>query len=914
MDFKLGRINLNKVAQGVGGLVFGKDTFGSSDDSYVQSLLERIRNGVKAEDKIAAIDDLQSVVEESASAQLAFGATGISVLMGILKEERDNLEMVQSALETLVSALTPIDPEEGLKNEIQPTVINSDLLSRDEENISLLINLLEEDGFNVRYYTLQLLTALLAASPNRLQEAILTIPHGITRLMDTLMNREALRNEALLLLTYLTSEAEEIQKIVVFEGAFEKIFTIIQEEGGAEGGVVVQDCLELLNNLLNSASNQILLRETTGFEPLISILKLGGNVYKFSKQKTVNLLRALEAIKLLLVGGLETDPGRDSNRLSNQTVLFEKKVMDYLLMLGVENQWAAVALRCSALQCIGYLVVGHLQNLDAFASKVLGEEPNVEPALNSILRILLRTSSAQEFVAADFVFKCFCENNTDGQAMLASTMIPQPHSMTHAPLEEDINMSFGSMLLHGLTVSETDGDLETCCRAANVLSHILMDNIQCKERVLRIELEAQIPSLGAQEPLMHRIIKYLALSSMKKKDGNHKTSTSARVSYIQPVILKLLVTWLADFPDAVHCFLVLRPHLTYLLELVSSLSVSVCTKGLAAVLLGECFLYNKPVDKSRDASMVVDAINEKVGITSYLLKLEEMQKSFIFVSAKPGLPDSVAGMEDFNDNDETDWKHDEHPVLMSLFHAQFVSFVKKLEENIRENIVEVCSHPRPKVTVLPVELEQKSGEGDGDYIKRLKSFVERQCAEMQDLLGRNATSAKILSKTSGSDPSGFNQGSTEGREKVQTETLFRDLQEALQRVEMLKSEKAKIEAEASRYRNVAGKMESDLKSLTDAYKSLEQRNFQLESEVKISRKGKSEALPDLEAIKAEAKEEAMKESEVELSDLLVCLGQEQTKVEKLSARLVELGENVSLLLEGVGDDIGMPEDVEDDED
>ncbi|KAI7734757.1 hypothetical protein M8C21_005071 [Ambrosia artemisiifolia] len=45
---------------------------------------------------------------------------------------------------------------------------------------------------------------------NRLQEAILTIPHAITRLVDMLMDREVIRNEALLLLTYLTREAEEI--------------------------------------------------------------------------------------------------------------------------------------------------------------------------------------------------------------------------------------------------------------------------------------------------------------------------------------------------------------------------------------------------------------------------------------------------------------------------------------------------------------------------------------------------------------------------------------------------------------------------------------------------------------------------------------------------------------------------------
>lgn len=61
------------------------------------------------------------------------------------------------------------------------------------------------------------------------------------------------------------------------------------------------------------------------------------------------------------------------------------------------------------MRCIGDLIAGDSKNLDLLASKVLGEEPQVEPALNSILRITLRTSSIQEFIAADYVFKNFCE-------------------------------------------------------------------------------------------------------------------------------------------------------------------------------------------------------------------------------------------------------------------------------------------------------------------------------------------------------------------------------------------------------------------------------------------------------------------------------------------------------------------------
>uniref|UniRef100_A0A5B7BT50 Putative golgin candidate 6 isoform X2 n=1 Tax=Davidia involucrata TaxID=16924 RepID=A0A5B7BT50_DAVIN len=153
-----------------------------------------------------------------------------------------------------------------------------------------------------------------------------------------------------------------------------------------------------------------------------------------------------------------------------------------------------------------------------------------------------------------------------------------------------------------------------------------------------------------------------------------------------------------------------------------------------------------------------------------------------------------------------------------------------------------------------------------------------------------------------------------GSERVQAETLRRDLQEVSQRLEMLKTEKAKIESEASMYRNLAGKMESDLKSLSDAYNSLEQANFHIEKEVEVLKSGGAMPYPDIEAIKAEAREEAQKESEAELNDLLVCLGQEQSKVEKLSARLLELGEDVGKLLEGIGDDTGLPEDGEEEED
>ncbi|THU65165.1 hypothetical protein C4D60_Mb05t00790 [Musa balbisiana] len=336
MDFKFSQLNLNAVAQGVGGFVFGNENSASNEDSYVERYLDRISNGVLPEDRRSAM--------KSRAAQMSFGAIGFPVLLNVLKEEHDDVELIRGALETIVSALTPAETTHGQKDEVQPAIVNSDLLFRESESISLFLSMLSEDDFYVRYYTLQIITALLTNSPNRLLEAILSIPRGITRLTDMLMDREVIRNEALLLLTYLTREAEEIQKIVVFEGAFEKMFSIIKEEGG----VVVQDCLELLNNLIrNNTSSQMLLKETIGFDPLVSILKLRwGSADNFTQQKTINLLSALETVRLLLMGGSANEPGKDANQLSNQTSLAQKKILDHLLLLGVESQWAPVALRC----------------------------------------------------------------------------------------------------------------------------------------------------------------------------------------------------------------------------------------------------------------------------------------------------------------------------------------------------------------------------------------------------------------------------------------------------------------------------------------------------------------------------------------------------------------------------------------
>ena len=66
--------------------------------------------------------------------------------------------------------------------------------------------------------------AIASAHP----QAILASPMGVVRLMDLLMEREVVRNEALLLLIGLSRASVDIQKIAAFEGAFDRLLTIIR--------------------------------------------------------------------------------------------------------------------------------------------------------------------------------------------------------------------------------------------------------------------------------------------------------------------------------------------------------------------------------------------------------------------------------------------------------------------------------------------------------------------------------------------------------------------------------------------------------------------------------------------------------------------------------------------------------------
>lgn len=237
----------------------------------ISVLSGRLNSATLLEDRRAAILGLRSFAKQY-PATVASGA--LRSLIGSLTNDGEDVDTVKVVLETLLMLFSPNEDSPEASEEI--VLWLADEFTQRQENITLLLDFLDSPEFYPRLYSLQLLAAILSARPDRTEECIFIAPLGISRLVAVLDDqREAVRNEAITLLTYLTPSSIDVQKLVAFENAFDRLFAIIKSDGSLhDGSRTVEDCLILLANLLRqNTSNQSLFRESGGILRLSKLLE-----------------------------------------------------------------------------------------------------------------------------------------------------------------------------------------------------------------------------------------------------------------------------------------------------------------------------------------------------------------------------------------------------------------------------------------------------------------------------------------------------------------------------------------------------------------------------------------------------------------------------------------------------------------
>ncbi len=129
------------------------------------------------------------------------GTRGIPIFCNILKTDRMDSEIIKMTLDTLIILCTKKTPQD-----LGSTL--SEIFIKDPKNVSLLLDILSDSDFYVRFNCLQFLSLLLANVGKNLSDAILTSPTGISRYLNFLIfrlidllddKREIIRNGTLAL-------------------------------------------------------------------------------------------------------------------------------------------------------------------------------------------------------------------------------------------------------------------------------------------------------------------------------------------------------------------------------------------------------------------------------------------------------------------------------------------------------------------------------------------------------------------------------------------------------------------------------------------------------------------------------------------------------------------------------------------
>ncbi|KAK5608469.1 Vesicle-mediated ER to Golgi transport protein [Crenichthys baileyi] len=665
--------------------VMGGQTTGPqpTEAETIQKLCDRVASSTLLEDRRDAVRALKSL---SKKYRMEVGVQSMDHLINILQTDRTDSEILGYALDTLYNVISNDEEEEQDESEDENAQKQGDdagtkfteKFLQDPEHITLLLTLLEEFDFHVRWPCVKLLTALLKNQGIQVQGIVLVSPMGVSRLMDLLADsREVIRNDGLLLLQQLTKGNAAIQKIVAFENAFERLLDIITEEGSSDGGIVVEDCLLLLVNLLkNNSSNQNFFKEGSYIQRMKPWFEVGEDNSGWSAQKVTNLHLMLQLVRLMV--SPVNSPGATA---SSQKCMYQCGLLQQLCTILMATGVPADILT-ETINTVSEVIRGSQVNQDYFASV---NAPSNPPRPAIVVLLMSMVNERQPFVlrcAVLYCFQCFLYKNQKGQGEIVATLLPSTIDAN--------SISAGQLLCGGLFSPDS---LSNWC-AAVALAHALQDNLTQKEQLLRVQLAT---SLG--KPPVSLLQQCTNILSQGSK-------VQTRVG-----LLMLLCTWISNCPIAVTHFLHNQDNVPFLTAQISENlgEDERLVQGLCALLLGICVYYNDNSLENYTKEKLKQLIEKRIGKENFIEKLGFITKHELYSRAalKP------------------------QPVFLSpeqmLFDHEFTRLVKELEGLITK-AVHKSSEEEKKEEEVKKTLEQHD-----NIVTQYKELIREQDAQIQEL-------------------------------------------------------------------------------------------------------------------------------------------------------------------------------------
>lgn len=613
-------------------------------------LSSRLQNATLLEDRRSAILGLRSFSREY-PASVASGA--LRGLIQSLSNDAEDVDTIKSVLETLLQLFNPDSASPEASEELSTWL--ADEFTLRQENITMLLDLLERNDYHTRVNALQLLSSILSLRAERTEECIMTARLGITRLVAILDDtRDVIRDEGLGLLIYLTPSSTELQKVVAFENAFDRVFTIISNEGSlSQGGRVVENCLVLLGNLLRlNASNQSFFRETNCVAKLAKLLQdaltqedsdVPLNEWA-TLQRNRNIYALLAVLRLFLIPS-------GSELATNQVAFARSGILRLVLELGFD-QVIDLKIKAEALMtCADIIRANAYIQTDPFQCQVTSPlyvpppaqvngnvrqkapPPSKVHVVYGLLELVLGISNILAFdvrFAACECLKAYYENNPTTRHQFLDHAID-----SHK--RGDFDMNIVSTLLQP-TPETVAGDPYRYWLSAVLLFHLIFDDMTAKSK-LRSVVEGNAEE-GEDEVTCIQTLSENLLSGIAGLDDER-----VLVGH-----LMLLCGWLFEDLEAVNDFLEEGSSLQGLVNAVQQSKRegdSILVSGLCSLLLGIIYEFStkdSPIPRATLQSIIASGTGKEQYINRLAaLRREPLLRDFEVLPQKllpsePGLP------------------------------------------------------------------------------------------------------------------------------------------------------------------------------------------------------------------------------------------------------------------------------------
>ena len=550
-----------------------------------------------------------------------------------------------------------------------------------------------------------------------------------------------MRNAALLLLVDLTNVSQtELQKLIAFEDAFQRTFNLIQSEGGlSEGGIVAQDCLSLLANLIrHSHSNQALFRESGCIPRLIELVKQASTPpeeeNEFSRSdREKNAWGLLAVLRLFLERG-------ELGTKQNQDVFWRSGVLHLVLTLAFDER-AAPHIRMNALKTCADAIIFNAPLQEAFASfqvPVTSEasapvngnatkpQPKIMYVIEALLNLVLSASPSRTLdlrSAGCSLIKAYFH----GHDRIKLHFLQRAIAGYTEGEEEDINIL--STLLIGPQLGPATPDPPRFAFASDITCQLLFNLQDAKSMLMSV-------SEGDADKGEDVITAIQTLSGHLLSSLQNDLDPQLSISY-----LNLLITFLFDEPAAVNDCLAEGSSLMGVLidnalltanSQVAADPIKSLLPGLSAILLGTVYEFSTK-DSPIPRRTLHPLLTSKLGRQKYFDALMQFRQNPV-VRDSEFLAPEIEGAAILFDNEFVDWFKDEYGRLKRVIDREpGIEVVRPSDVGVDRDVLDDL---REQIKARDEKLQQrdqddlatkqKSDQAEADYRHQLQSLQSSQ--------------------------------------------------------------------------------------------------------------------------------------------------------------------------------------------